>query len=285
MSNDVFISYSHDDKEWLDRLHKTLKPLLRNKTITPWDDTQIRVGAKWKDDIEKALSEAKAAVLLVSQNFLASDFIASEEVPELLKSASTKGLKIIWVPISDCLWEETEIANYQAAYSPKSPLDSLEKWQVNTALVEICRKIKDVLHPPPEPQPEPEPEPEPELEPPPDSGKKTKVQEWTSPPPLPPPAFAQFAGTWNNPDGSYAIIRQNGAMIAAESFVNVFGVATRAAWGQGTIVGRQAFLDFMDIYGNAGRTEVTLSEDGRSIIGVARYNNGMAQNIFASRAG
>lgn len=280
MSNDVFISYSHDDKEWLDRLQKTLKPLLRKKTISSWDDTKIRVGAKWKDDIEKALSEAKAAVLLVSQNFLASDFIASEEVPELLKSARTKGLTIIWVPISDCLWQETEIANYQAAYSPKTPLDSLEKWQVNTALVEICRAIKEALHPRLEPQPEPEPEPEPE--PLPDNGKKKKFQEWTSPPPLPPP-IAQFAGTWNNSDGSYAVIRQNGTMIAAESFVKVFGIATRAAWGQGAIVGRQAFLDFMDVYGNAGKTEITLSDDNRSIIGVARYNNGMAQNIFASR--
>ena len=272
MSNDVFISYSHDDKEWLDRLQKTLKPLLRNKTISCWDDTKICVGAKWKDDIEKALSEAKAAVLLVSQNFLASDFITSEEVPELLKSARTKGLTIIWVPISDCLWKETEIANYQAAYSPESPLDSLEKWQVNKALVQICNEIKEALRPP--------------LDPLLDGGKEDDSKKWDPPPPPPPPPqIAQFAGTWNNPDGSYVIIRQNGAMIAAESFVNVFGVATRGSWGQGTIVGRQAFLDFMDIYGNAGRTEVTLSDDGRSIIGVARYNNGMAQNIFASRAG
>jgi TIR domain-containing protein len=277
MSNDVFISYSHDDKEWLDRLQKTLKPLLRNKTITSWDDTKIRVGAKWKDDIEKALTEAKAAVLLVSQNFLASDFIASEEVPELLKSASTKGLKIIWVPISDCLWQETEIANYQAAYSPESPLDSLETWQVNRALVEICRKIKEALRPPPEPQPEPEPEP------PPDNGKKKKSQEWASPPPLPPSSFAQFAGTWRNPDGSYAIIRQSGALVAAESFIDIFGVANRVAWGQGTIVGRQAFFDFADIQNNAGRLTVTLAEDGQSIFGVARYHTGMVQNIFATR--
>ncbi|HTG27852.1 MAG TPA: toll/interleukin-1 receptor domain-containing protein [Methylomirabilota bacterium] len=273
MSNDVFISYSHDDKEWLDLLQKTLKPLLRNKTISCWDDTKIRVGAKWKDNIEKALSEAKAAVLLVSQNFLASDFIASEEVPELLESARTKGLKIIWIPISDCLWKETEIANYQAAYSPESPLDSLEKWQVNKALVQICNEIKEALRPPAAPLP--------------DDGKEDEddSNKWKPSPPPPPPSFAQFAGTWNNPDSSYVIIQQNGAMITAESFVNVFGVATRTTWGQGTIVGRQAILDFMDIYGNAGRTEVTLADDGRSIIGVARYNNGMAQNIFASRAG
>ena len=170
------------------------------------------------------MSEAKAAVLLVSQNFLASDFITSEEVPELLKSARTKGLTIIWVPISDCLWKETEIANYQAAYSPESPLDSLEKWQVNKASVQICNEIKEALRPP--------------LDPLPDGGKEDDSKKWDPPPPPPPPPqIAQFAGTWNNPDGLYVIIRQNNpAMIAAESFVNVFGVATRGSWAR-TIVG------------------------------------------------
>lgn len=282
MGNDVFISYSHDDREWLDRLQKTLKPLLRNKTISTWDDTKIRVGAKWKNDIEKALAEAKAAVLLVSQNFLASDFIASEEVPELLKSAHTRGLTIIWVPISDCLWQETEIANYQAAYSPKSPLDSLEKWQVNTALVEICRHIKQALRPTPEPQPEPEQDQEPEPPSYPEEQKKT--QAWRSPPPPPPQtSFAQFGGTWRSPDGSYVIIRQSGAMVAAESFIDVFGVPSRVAWGQGTVVGKQAFFDFADINNIGGRSAVTLADDGQSIFGAAQYRNGIVQNLFATR--
>lgn len=138
----VFISYSHKDKKCLEKLQTMLKPMMRNDTILVWDDTKIQAGAKWRDEIEKALTRANVAVLMVSANFLASDFIAKHELPPLLKAAEQEGLKIIWVPVGYCLYAETEIEQYQAVHNPSQPLESLKGAKLNQVLVKICQEIK-----------------------------------------------------------------------------------------------------------------------------------------------
>ncbi|WP_442941550.1 leucine-rich repeat domain-containing protein [Nostoc sp.] len=141
--NLVFISYSHKDKKWFDDLKIHLEPLIREQNLNLWDDTKIKPGAVWRDEIQIALAAAKVAVLLVSPNFLASSFISKNELPPLLEAAKAKGVKILWIPLRDCNYKATAIEQYQATYATDRPLNTIAAGRRDKAWVDICEKINE----------------------------------------------------------------------------------------------------------------------------------------------
>ncbi|MDT7690444.1 MAG: hypothetical protein QOJ70_3111 [Acidobacteriota bacterium] len=141
----VFISYSHLDNVWLERLEFMYKPLVWHDKILVWDDKQIPTGGDWNQEIDRALTNAKVAVLLVSQGFLASDFIREKELPRIIAAAKTKQLVIVWALLEVCFYETTELVNIQAAHDIKHPLDSLNRQKRNVVLRDICVRISTAL--------------------------------------------------------------------------------------------------------------------------------------------
>ena len=163
----LFISYSHVDRGWVARLQTMIRPLVRSEALRLWDDSQIPPGAKWKVEIEKALASAKVALLLVSDDFLASEFVINKELPPLLRAAEHEGLCILWVCLGPCLYEATPIHEYQAVLPPGEPLEALSPVQQKAALKTIAGAIRDALRsevaaaqvPPAPVQPRPVPAP------------------------------------------------------------------------------------------------------------------------------
>jgi hypothetical protein len=143
--NQLFISYSHEDREWVDRLKKMISPLVRSEAMRLWDDSQIPAGAKWKVEIEKALASAKVALLLVSDDFLASEFVINKELPPLLRAAEAEGLCILWVCLGPCHYEATPIHEYQAVLPPGEPLEGMVLVQQKAALKTIAGAIRDKI--------------------------------------------------------------------------------------------------------------------------------------------
>jgi internalin A len=141
----LFISYSHVDRGWVERLQKMIRPLVRSEALRLWDDSQIPAGAKWKVEIEKALASAKVALLLVSDDFLASEFVINKELPPLLRAAEAEGLRILWVCLGPCFYEATPIHEYQAVLPPGEPLEAMGPVQQKMALKTIAGAIRDAL--------------------------------------------------------------------------------------------------------------------------------------------
>ncbi len=141
----VFISYSRHDRLWKDRLLTHLTPLIREEGLCIWDDGLIEPGSKWREEISAALSRAKAAVLLVTPHYLASNFITNHEIPPLLKAAAAGGVRILWIAISASAFESTPIGQYQALNNPAAPLDKYKRssGRLNEILVDIAKKIRD----------------------------------------------------------------------------------------------------------------------------------------------
>lgn len=147
-NSEVFISYSHKDKEWLDRLRVHLRPLEREHSINIWDDTKINPGSNWREEIRNALSNVKIAILLVSADFLASDFIANNELPSLLEAAEQKGAIIISIIISPSRFTHIEkLSQFQAINDPAKPLIELSKVEQESILVKVSERIEEILSP------------------------------------------------------------------------------------------------------------------------------------------
>jgi hypothetical protein len=120
-----------------------LAPLVHKKLVSVWWDGKIKAGKKWRTEIDKALTCARVGVLLVSQHFLASEFIENRELPYLLEAVDKNRVTLLWVLVGHCLYEYTDIQHYQAAHDVSKPLNGLKKSQRDAVLVQICKQIAE----------------------------------------------------------------------------------------------------------------------------------------------
>lgn len=102
----VFVSYAHEDKAFLDKeVVPFLEQLELGEQIKLWDDRMIGVGEDWYAQIADQLDKASVAILLVTQNFLASRFCLHEEVPVLLQRARRGELHLLPLLAQSCNWK------------------------------------------------------------------------------------------------------------------------------------------------------------------------------------
>lgn len=142
----IFISYNRNDLSYLKRLKIHLKPFVKDELIDVWDDTQIKAGEKWKDEIENALNNCSVAILLISADFMASDFIVDNELPPLLEAAEKEGKTIIPVIVKPCRFtSDKNLSKYQSINDPEYPLSGLRAHRREKIYVAVADRIDKIF--------------------------------------------------------------------------------------------------------------------------------------------
>jgi predicted acylesterase/phospholipase RssA len=100
----AFISYARKDRRYVERLRRALSDLIESDEVSVWDDSYIPVTVPWEDTLIDAIQRTRVAILLVSYNFLESDYIRSVELPLLRRQSA----RIVWVSLDGALPESQE---------------------------------------------------------------------------------------------------------------------------------------------------------------------------------
>ncbi|MEM7772868.1 MAG: toll/interleukin-1 receptor domain-containing protein [Cyanobacteria bacterium P01_A01_bin.37] len=139
----VFFSYSHEDEELRKNLEKHLKILMRNGVISGWHDRKILPGDEWDKAINKNLNTAQIILLLISADFLASDYCWDIEVNTAMQRHDTGNAITIPVILRSCNWRSAPFGKLQALPKNAKPVRDTRIWPtVDDAFTDIAQGIE-----------------------------------------------------------------------------------------------------------------------------------------------
>ena len=153
----VFICHSSLDEEYVRDFVHYVGPVLQpdRNGYRFWEDSMIFAGSFWNDEIEKAIANSIAALVIVSDNLMNSSYAMTREIPQFLEAARKRSLEIFCLYARECLIDEiaftinvngvdeqVKLTDYQGLNSPNAPLDSFHfKKKQKQELVQAARKM------------------------------------------------------------------------------------------------------------------------------------------------
>jgi hypothetical protein len=139
----VFFCYSHEDRDLRDQLERHLAPLKRTGQISAWHDRAITAGTSWADEIGERLERADLILLLVSADFLSSDYCYDVELQRAMERHASGTARVIPVLLRAVVWEDTPFSALQAVPTNGKPVTS---WaNRDEAFVDVARAIRTVV--------------------------------------------------------------------------------------------------------------------------------------------
>ena len=143
----LFYCYAHEDRPIRDELEKHLSWLKRRYQLTNWHDREIMPGEEWEQAIDMHLNTAKLILLLISPDFMNSDYCYGKEMRRALERHRAGTCRVIPILLRPTYWEDAPFSSLQLLPTDARPItrwpDRDEAFQ--DVVTEISRTIKDLL--------------------------------------------------------------------------------------------------------------------------------------------
>ncbi len=137
---EVFYSYAHEDEKLRNELEKHLTLLKREGVIIGWHDRKIGAGKEWQNEIDTHLDSSHIILLLISPNFIASDYCWDVEVKRAMERHEAKQARVIPVILDFVDWKTAPFGKLQALPKDAKPV---KKWgNHNKAFLSVAEGIR-----------------------------------------------------------------------------------------------------------------------------------------------
>jgi hypothetical protein len=144
--NRIFISYSHRDEKLFQEFLVHLKPWQDEGILDAWTDKRLQAGQDWHSEIQQGVTSAAVAVLLISPDFMASDYIRKHEIPPLLQAAEAGELRLAPLYLRPSVMDKDHpLSRYQGLNSPNQTPAGKPKDRRDRIFASAARQLKQLI--------------------------------------------------------------------------------------------------------------------------------------------
>ena len=143
---EIFCCYAREDQDLMKKLRTHLMPLQRRSLIKLWSDIDINAGDEWEEEIQKHLDTAHMILLLVSPDFMASDYCYSTEMERALQRHEKQEARVIPIILRPTAWKGAPFDKIQVLPANARPVTDARSWiSIDEALNDVTEKIGPIV--------------------------------------------------------------------------------------------------------------------------------------------
>ncbi len=137
---ELFISYTHKDDRLRKELETHLSALRRQGIVASWCDRRIEAGSEWAGQIHDKLNTAQVILLMISADFIASDYCNDVELKRAMERHNNSEAKVIPIFVRPCDWKGMPFGKLQGVPSDAKPVASYSSR--DKAWTEVAQAIR-----------------------------------------------------------------------------------------------------------------------------------------------